>query len=35
MVPDLTEGTIQDVYAALIDDAPRNEMIVRDIVRPI
>src|SRR6266851_8296767 len=37
-VPDgaqLTEVTIQDIYAALVDDASRNEMIANDIVRAI
>jgi superfamily II DNA or RNA helicase len=32
MATDVTEVTIQDVYAALVDDAARNEMIVRDVV---
>jgi hypothetical protein len=35
MAPELTEVTIQDIYAALVDDASRNEMIARDIVRAI
>ncbi|MCL4394915.1 MAG: DEAD/DEAH box helicase, partial [Chloroflexi bacterium] len=33
--PELTDVTIQDVYAALVEDAPRNEMIASDIVRAI
>jgi superfamily II DNA or RNA helicase len=32
MAPELTEVTIQDIYAALVTDASRNEMIVNDIV---
>ena len=35
MEPDLTEVTIQDIYAALVDDASRNEMITNDIVGTI
>ena len=35
MAPDLTEVTIQDIYAALVDDASRNEMIANDIVGTI
>ena len=35
MAPELTEVTIQDIYAALIDDASRNEMITNDILRAI
>ena len=35
MSPELTEITIQDIYAALVNDAPRNEMIASDIVRAI
>jgi superfamily II DNA or RNA helicase len=35
MAPDLTDVTIQDVYAALVNDVPRNEMIASDIVRAI
>jgi hypothetical protein len=35
MAPELTELTIQDIYAALVDDAPRNEMIAGDIMRAI
>jgi superfamily II DNA or RNA helicase len=34
-VPELTDVTIQDICAALVDDAPRNEMIASDIVRAI
>ena len=30
--PELTEITIQDIYAALVDDLSRNEMIANDIV---
>ena len=33
MSPELTEVTIQDIYAALVNDAGRNEMIANDIVR--
>jgi superfamily II DNA or RNA helicase len=33
--PELTEITIQDVYAALVDDVSRNEMIADDIVRAV
>jgi superfamily II DNA or RNA helicase len=32
---ELTDATIQDVYAALVEDAARNEMIATDIVRAI
>jgi superfamily II DNA or RNA helicase len=32
MAPELTEVTIQDIYAALVTDASRNEMIANDIV---
>src|SRR5664280_2175620 len=35
MAPELTEVTIQDIYAALVNDVPRNEMIAGDIVRAI
>jgi superfamily II DNA or RNA helicase len=35
MAPELTEVTIQDVYAALVNDASRNDMIAADIVRAI
>ena len=35
MAPELTEVTIQDIYAALVNDVPRNEMIANDIVRAI
>jgi superfamily II DNA or RNA helicase len=35
MAPELTEVAIQDIYAALVDDASRNEMIADDIVRAI
>ncbi|HEY6344067.1 MAG TPA: DEAD/DEAH box helicase family protein [Bryobacteraceae bacterium] len=35
MTPELTEITIQDIYAALVDDVSRNEMIVDDIVRAV
>lgn len=35
MAPELTELTIQDIYAALVDDASRNEMIAGDIMRAI
>lgn len=35
MAPELTEITIQDIYAALVDNAPRNEMIAGDIARAV
>ncbi|HYL91758.1 MAG TPA: restriction endonuclease subunit R, partial [Alphaproteobacteria bacterium] len=35
MAPELTEVTIQDIYAALVDDVARNEMIVNDMVRAV
>jgi superfamily II DNA or RNA helicase len=35
MAPELTELTIQDIYAALVDDASRNKMIAGDIVHAI
>jgi superfamily II DNA or RNA helicase len=35
MQSDLTDVTIQDTYAALIDDAERNEMIAADLVRSL
>jgi superfamily II DNA or RNA helicase len=35
MAPELTEVTIQDIYAALVSDVSRNEMIANDIVRAI
>ncbi len=35
MASELTEVTIQDIYAALVDDVSRNEMIANDIVRAI
>jgi hypothetical protein len=35
MAPELTEATIQDIDAAMVDDASRNEMIANDIVRAI
>src|SRR6202171_2474743 len=35
MAPELTEVTIQDIYAALVDDASRNEVIANDIARAI
>jgi superfamily II DNA or RNA helicase len=35
MARELTEITIQDIYAALVDNAPRNEMIAGDIVRAV
>jgi superfamily II DNA or RNA helicase len=35
MAADLNNVTIQDVYAALVNDAPRNEMIANDIVRAV
>jgi len=35
MAPELGEVTIQDIYAALLDDGPRNELIAADIVRAI
>ncbi len=33
--PEVTEITIQDVYAALVDDAARNEMIAADLLRAV
>jgi hypothetical protein len=35
MAPELTDLTIQDIYAALVDDASRNERIAGDIVHVI
>jgi superfamily II DNA or RNA helicase len=35
MAPELTEITIQDTYAALVDDVSRNEMIANDIVSAV
>jgi len=35
MAPEFTEITIQDVYAALVDNAPRNEMIAGDMVSAV
>ena len=35
MAPELPEITIQDIYAALVDDVSRNEMIADDIVRTV
>lgn len=35
MPTDLGEVTIQDIYAALVNDAGRNEMIANDVVRAI
>ena len=35
MVPNLTDVTIHDVYAALVRDRARNEMIVEDLVRAV
>jgi superfamily II DNA or RNA helicase len=35
IAPELTEVTIQDIYAALVNDVSRNEMITDDIVRTI
>ena len=35
MASELTEITIQDIYAALVDNAPRNERIVGDMVRAV
>jgi superfamily II DNA or RNA helicase len=35
MAPELTEITIQDLYAALVDDVSRNEMIAGDMVRAV
>jgi hypothetical protein len=35
LAPDLTDVTIQDIYAALVNDISRNEMIANDIVRAI
>jgi superfamily II DNA or RNA helicase len=33
--PERTDVTIQDIYAALVDDGQRNEMIVSDVVRAV
>ena len=35
MAPELAEATIQDIYAALVNDAARNETIAADMVRAI
>lgn len=35
MQPDLTDVTIQDIYAALVDDATRNEMIAADLIQSV
>jgi superfamily II DNA or RNA helicase len=35
MAPEQTEVTIQDIYRALINDVPRNEMIAADIIRAV
>jgi superfamily II DNA or RNA helicase len=35
MPPELTDFTIQDIYAALVDDGLRNEMIAADVVRAL
>ena len=35
MAPDLSDVTIQDIYRALVNDVPRNEMIAKDILRAI
>jgi hypothetical protein len=35
MAADLNDFTIQDIYAALVNDVPRNEMIANDIVRAV
>lgn len=35
MASELTEVTIQDIYAALVNDVSRNELIAADIVRAI
>ena len=35
MATDLNDFTIQDIYAALVNDVPRNEMIANDIVRVV
>jgi hypothetical protein len=35
MARELTEITIQDTYAALVDDVSRNEMIANDIVHAV
>jgi superfamily II DNA or RNA helicase len=33
--PEVSDITIQDVYAALVDDAARNEMIAADLIRAV
>jgi superfamily II DNA or RNA helicase len=35
MTPELTEVTIQDIYAAIVDDVARNEMIAADVIRAV
>jgi hypothetical protein len=35
MAADLNDFTIQDIYAALVNDVPRNEMIANDILRAV
>ncbi|HEY7305619.1 MAG TPA: DEAD/DEAH box helicase family protein [Bryobacteraceae bacterium] len=35
IAPELADATIQDVYAALVDDTRRNEMIAADLVRAL
>ena len=35
MAAELNDVTIQDIYAALVNDVPRNEMITNDIVRAV
>ncbi len=35
MQSDLTDVTIQDIYAALVDDAARNEMIAADLIQSV
>ena len=35
MPPELTDVTIQDIYAALVDDGRRNELIAADVVRAL
>jgi len=35
MPPELTEATIQDLYAALLDDHERNQQIAKDLIKAV
>jgi hypothetical protein len=35
MAPELTEVTIQDIYAAIVDNVSRNEIIAADVIRAV